>query len=460
MPKQFMLGLLVSSAVLLSVVAAPAGNINDALSKAYQKNSELNSIRADVRVTAENIAKAKSGFRPTITGSAGLSYTTKRSNFSNRLTTGSFGVQIDQTLFDGFQTKNNVAAAEARSAASVEQLRSSVEQTLFSAAQAYMNVLHDRRAAVLTRQNLAFANEWVRSAKARMDVGEGTGTDVAQTEAFRANAVAAVSLADSQVKTSEAIYRRIVGDNAGKLEPGQPLSRLLPRNLNSAFVIANKEHPAILASAHLVDAAGHTVKSSEGALLPQETAEAGISERGNPTSGSGGSVGSGPYGFGTSAKVGLNVRVPIYQAGKAAAQVRQSKESLSQSRIEVDVSRNEVRKAVADAWSAYESSRSNVRANKDNVSYTELALNGIVDERSVGQRTTLNVLEAQQDVINAKLNLIASERDLVLSTYAILQATGLLSPDRLGLDVAKYNHEEHYNAVKDKWIGIRTPDGR
>ncbi|KAB2785391.1 TolC family outer membrane protein [Brucella anthropi] len=460
--KRIILYALVMSTSMTAMTVARADSIGGALTKAYQFNAELNSGRAGVRVTDENVAIAKSNYRPTITGSAGLTYANnKRGNYSLRLTTGSFGVQVDQILFDGFQTKNNVLAAKARSAASFEQLRSTEQLTLFSAAQAYMNVYHDRLAADLTRQNLGFGNEQVRSSRARLDVGEGTRTDVAQTEAFRANAVAAVSAADAQVKTSEAIYRRTVGVEPGRLQTATPITQLLPRNLNAAFSIAYKEHPAIIAANFLVDAAGHTVKASEGALLPQVSASASIAREYSNTEGlPSGASSSTPNGFGTSANVGVGVNIPIYQGGRLSAQVRQSKESLSQTRIDVDVSSDQVRKAVADAWAAYESSRANVQAMKTNVSAAQLALSGVIEERNVGQRTTLNVLEAQQDLINAKLNLVAAERDYVLSTYAIVQSVGRLSPERLGLKVAKYDPKEHYNAVKDKWIGIRTPDGR
>lgn len=459
--KSYILILIVLISLLFPAVVSSAEDIKDALSKAYSQNSKLNFTRASTRVADESVAEAKSGYKPTIDGSSNVrSIYNNSSGFNQSSTNGSIGLNINQTLFDGFQTNNNVYAAEARSAASFQQLRFSVGQTLFSAAQAYMNVLHDGRAFVLTHQNLAFAYESIRTARARLDVGQGTGTDVAQTEAFRAKTVAAVSLAEAQLRKSEAIYRQLIGDDAGKLKNAQPLFNLIPRNLDLAIVIGNKEHPAIIESIHLVDAAGYKLKSSEGSLLPQISATASISGNYSPTSElTSGGFGTSASGFGTSANVGLELRIPIYQAGKNAA-IRQSRESLSQSRINVDVNRDEVRKAIVDAWSTYENALSSAKANKDNVLYTEIALRGVVEELSVGQRTTLDVLQARQDVTNAKLTQNASERDLVISTYAILQAIGWLSPERLGLKVAKYEPEEHHNAIKDKWLGFRTPDGR
>lgn len=444
------------SATALSPLAASAETITGALAKAYQYNSQLNSARAGVRVTDESVAIAKSGWRPTVTGSANIDYTNTRASGANsKLTTGSFGVQINQTLFDGFQTRNNVAAAESQVKASVESLRNTEENILFNAASAYMDVIRDRQIAVLTEQNLQFLTEQARAARSRFEVGEGTRTDVAQADASRATAVAQLSAARATALASAATYHQIVGDEPGKLKAAAPVGRLLPSSLNSAFTIAASEHPAILATEHLVDAAAFSVKSAEGALLPQLSASAGISEdylHRNPDIGTNGGS--------TSANVGATLTIPIYSGGRTSAVVRQNKESLGQARIEVDVSRDQVRQAVASAWTQYTAARESVDANRQVIAAAQLALNGVIEERNVGQRTTLDVLNAQNAVITAKINQASSERDVVVASYAILSAIGHLSVDRLGLPVTKYRPEEHYNAVKDKWIGVRTPDGR
>lgn len=446
------------SATALSPMSASAETILGALAKAYQNNSQLNSARAGVRVTDENVAIAKSGWRPTINGSAGIDYsTTRRNSSTSHLTTGSFGVEIRQSVFDGFQTKNNVSAAEARVRASNESLRNTEQNILFNAASAYMDVIRDRQVAALTERNLQFLTEQVRAAKSRFDVGEGTRTDVAQADASRSAAVAQVAAARAQALSSEAIYRQIVGDAPKNLKAASPLGKLLPKSLDGAAAIAAEQHPAILATEHLVDAAGFSVKSAEGALLPQLSASAGVSQihRDNapttPTS---------PDGWSTSASIGATLTVPIYQGGRVSAQVRQSKESLGQARIEVDVSRDSVRAAVTSAWTQYTAARESVAANRALVAAQQLALNGVIEERNVGQRTTLDVLNAQADVITAQINLATSERDVVVASYAILSAVGNLSVERLGLQVAKYDPKEHYDAVKDKWFGLRTPDGR
>ncbi|MFD9896943.1 TolC family outer membrane protein [Mesorhizobium sp. UC74_2] len=455
--KKSLLAILLASVTALAPGAASAETILGALSKAYQNNSTLNSSRAGVRVTDEGVAIAKSGWRPTITGSASIDYSSTRGNNAGRLTTGNFGVQINQSLFDGFQTKNNVASAEAQVRASVEGLNNQQNATLFAAAQAYMNVIHDRQVAKLTEQNLKFLTEQVRAARSRFEVGEGTRTDVAQAEAQRSTAQAQVSAAQAQALASAGVYRQIIGDQPGKLKAPSPLGKLLPSNIENAIAAANNENPAILANQHLVDASGFGVKAAEGALLPQLSASAGISR--NYRDASPGSILS-PDGSSTSANVGATLTVPIYSGGRTAATVRQQKERLGQARIEVDVARDQVRNAVVAAWTAYQAAKENVDANRASIAAAQLALNGVIEERNVGQQTTLDVLNAQNVVISAQINLAASERDVVIASYGILQAMGRLTVERLGLQVAKYNPDEHYKAVKDKWYGLRTPDGR
>ncbi|RLP23520.1 transporter [Mesorhizobium sp. YM1C-6-2] len=444
----------------MSSTAVNAETLFGALSKAYQLNSTLNYSRAGVRVTDENVPIAKSGFRPTIGASGNIDYTSsERTLGSARLTTGSFGVQIDQMLFDGFQTRNNVRAAEAQVRASVESLRNDEQNTLFDAASAYMDVIRDRRIAVLTEQNLQFLTEQARAARSRFEVGEGTRTDVAQADASRSAAVAQLAAARAQAQASEATYQQIVGDAPGKLQPGQPLAKMLPKSMDQAVAMAAGEHPAIIAMEYLVDAAGFTVKSTEGRLLPQVSASAGVSRSYQNTEGLPG-VGTGTDGTFNSASVGATLTIPIYTGGRTSAQVRQSKESLGQARIQVDVTRDTVRQAVVSAWTQYVAARESVTANTEQVAAQQLALNGVIEERNVGQRTTLDVLDAQADVIAAQIDLASAQRDVVVASYAIVQSMGALSAERLGLQVAVHRPQEHYNAVKDKWGGLRTPDGR
>lgn len=456
---------------LSTAMATPAfaETLNGALAKAYQFNSSLNSARAGVRVTDESVPLAKSGYRPQISANADINYSrTRRDRLGGSIvgpgsrgansTSGGIGVQISQRIFDGFQTRNNVAAAVAQVYAANQSLRNTEQTTLFSAAQAYMDVMRDRQIAALTEQNLAFLNEQVRAANSRFEVGEGTRTDVAQAEASRANAVALVSSSRARVAQSSANYREIIGEDPGKLAAASPLRKMLPKSADSAIAIALEEHPAIAASKHLVDAAGFGVKAAEGAILPQLDVFAGVSRDYSGTSVNG--IDSDSNTWSRNAQIGAQLSIPIYQGGRTSASVRQAKESLGQARIEVDVNRDTVRNAVSSAWASYVSATEGVRAQQSVVQAARLALNGVIEERNVGQRTTLDVLDAQADVIEAQINLVSDEHDAVVASYAIMSALGRLTVKRLGLNVAEYDPQEHYRAVKDKWIGLRTPDGR
>jgi outer membrane protein len=453
--KQIATAFLAASVSLLSVNAAISETLQGALAKAYNNNSTLNSARAGVRVRDEDVAIAKSGYRPTIEGTAGASYT---SNFGgSRVANTSTGLTIRQTLFDGFRTKNGVKAAESGVFAAREGLRNSEQNILFNAVTAYVDVIRDRKIAALRKKNVAFLVEQLRSAKARFEVGEGTRTDVAQADAGRAAAVAQLNAADAQAKSSAANYREIVGEAPKDLKAAAPATKLLPKSLDSAVASAAQEHPVIKARKHQVDASLLSVKVAEGALLPTLGVEAGVTNR---TSDSTNPGFFSQNGSDQSASAAIQLTVPIYQGGRVAAQVRQSKEQLGQARIDVDVAYDSVRTAVTSAWGQYEALKASVVANKQLVSAAQLALDGVIEERKVGQRTTLDVLNAQSDVVTAQLNLVASEHDLVLASYAIVQATGRLSAERLGLNVKVQKPEEHYNAVKDKWFGLRTPDQR
>jgi outer membrane protein len=450
--------------------AAIAETLKGALAKAYENNSELNAARAGVRVTDEGVAIAKSGYRPTITGEASTSYSSSfdrngSAQRDGRTTTGSFGVTITQTLFDGFRTKNSVAAAESQVLAQRENLRNSEQNILFDAASAYMDVIRDRQIAAFRKKNLSFLQEQVRAANARFEVGEGTRTDVAQANASRAAAIAQLNAAEAQAKSSAAVYRQVIGEDPGKLEKAPAVTKLLPKNLDQATELAAGEHPAIRANFHVIDATEFGVKVAEGALLPTLGAEGRLNKtyQKYDASPETGGIFNTPNDSNTqtdTASVGLQLTVPIYQGGRGSATVRQEKERLGQARINMDVARDQVRAALTSSWTQLQAAQASVTANKQLVAAAQLALDGVVEERKVGQRTTLDVLNAQKDVTDARISQAQSERDVVVASYAVLSATGRLSVKRLGLGVAEHKPEEHYKAVKDKWFGLRTPDGR
>ncbi len=445
------------AAVWMAVLILPFGQasaetIFGAMAKAYSRNPSLNAQRAGTRAVDEAVAIAKSGYRPRVNLSADIGYThTTTNGFSTKLTPGGFGVSISQTLYDWNRTRNSVQSAEAAVLASRETLRNVEQNVLFDAASAFMDVRRDAAIASIRLRNLEFLEEEVRAARTRFDVGESTRTDVAQAEARRAAAVAELNAARATLKSSGAVYRQVVGTDPSNLKPGNGVVGLLPAHLNRALGISAVEHPAIKATLHLVDQAGYDVKAAQSELLPTLSLS-GSATRGYDRAASGAIT--------DSTSVSAALTVPIYQGGAASGVVRQRKETLGQRRIEVDQSRDNVRAAVVSAHSQLEAARASVFANHSQLRAARLALSGAVEERNVGQRTTLDVLNTQQDVLSAQISLAQSERDQIVAEYALLSAVGRLSARTLNLKVASYQVEEHYEAVVDKWFGLRTPDQR
>ncbi|MBO0664446.1 TolC family outer membrane protein [Jiella sp. MQZ9-1] len=471
--KLTLLALLSVSVTLGAALPVAAETLSGALAKAYSNNQDLNAARAQLRATDESVPQAKARLRPTVSGVGSLNAVKNGTTFGDGLPSSrshtyssSVGIKINQTIFDGFQTPNNIRAAKAQVKAAQFNLINTEQNTLLDAATAYMNVVRDRKIANLRRQNLKFLNEQVRASRARFDVGEGTRTDVAQAESQQALATALLNSALSQVASSEASYFQVVGDAPRNLAPASLPSLQLPRSVSSAFAVSQRQHPAILATLAAVDAASFQVKSAEGAFLPQvsltgEVSDTYAMDHTEPQSSSLAALGiSTTTQNEVSATIGAQVTIPIYQGGLASSQVRQYKETLGQRRIEVDGTRDQVRAAVATSWAQLEAAKANITGYQAQVRAARLALDGVIEERNVGQRTTLDVLNAQADLISAQILLVGSQRDEVVAGYSLLSSVGKLTASSLHLAARKYDPKEHYIQVEDKWFGLRTPDGR
>ncbi|MDI7863344.1 TolC family outer membrane protein [Rhizobiaceae bacterium n13] len=433
---------------------AVAETISGAMAKAYQYNPDLNAVRAALRATDENVTIAKSGFRPQIGASAGVTGIDIRDGLNYR--THSAGVSITQQVFDGFQTLNNVRSAESGVLASRENLRANEISLLLSAAQAYAVVARNQQIVVIRRQNLNFLEEQVKAAESRLVVNEGTRTDVAQSQAEAAAAKAALSTAIAALKSSEATYVQIVGDAPKGIKQPVPAKRGLPSNLDNAVATGIKEHPSVLASLHSVDAAGYQVKSAEGILLPGVVIQGSVNQSGTTQPGFFGQ----PQEDTVAGSVTAQLRIPIYQGGAEYGRVRQAKERLGQQRILVDSVRASVQQTIVSAYAQYEAAKASIVANREQIAAAKVALSGVLEERNVGQATTLDVLTTQRDLLEAQESLVLSQYIAVVASYSVIASMGRLTVTGQGLQVAEYRPEKHYEAVKDKWFGLRTVDGR
>jgi outer membrane protein len=448
----------VGLAVLALAVASPASaeTLESALSRAYAANPTLNSGRASVRATDEGVAQAKSGYRPTVSLDAdiGLARTKGQvQNFSiNNVTRpGGAGLTVNQTLFNGFQTDNRTRQAESDVLRSRESLRATEMTTLFNAAQAYMSVLSDTASLELRRNNVEVLEEQLRQTRDRFNVGEVTRTDVAQAEARLAGARSEVSGAEANLRTSIGTYRRFIGVEPRQLAPGRPLDRYVPPSLDASINIGLKEHPQILSALHLVDVAEAQVKVLEGALYPSAGLQGTVQQRYDNQF---------PGDNAVSASIVGRLTIPLYEGGQTYSQIRQAKETVGQRRLEAEDVRDQVRSNIVSAWGQLEAAKAQVIASQAQVQANEVALNGVREEARVGQRTTLDVLNAQQELLNARTNLIVSQRNRVVFSYGVVQAVGRLTVRFTALPVAVYSPREHFDQVKDLWYGVRTPDGR
>lgn len=465
---------------ILPLAAEPAGNgrlvggsgagtIQGSLIDAYRNNPQLNAQRAAARATDENVPTALSGYRPRVTGTSSLTevYLDTLTRAGSTPATGalynqqkgtaavsSFGLTATQTLFNGFQTAGRTRQAEAQAFSARETLRTTEQNTLLNAATAYMNLLQTAAILELQRSNVNVLEVTLRQTRDRFTAGEVTRTDVAQAESRLASGRSQLSQAESNYITAQAQYQQVIGvPPPPRLAPAPPVDRLSPRTLEGAIGRGRTEHPLITTAMYNVDIAVQQVKIAEGALSPTLSA-----------------VGNVQKNFGStqslnlletlSASVAAQLSVPIYQGGAEYSAIRQAKETLGQRRLDLDTARDQVQSQVTQAWGQLDAAKAQINATQAQVTAAEVALNGVREEARVGQRTTLDVLNAQQDLVNARVALVTAQRDRVVASYTVLAATGALSAQVLGLKVQVYDPMTHYQQVRDAWGGVRTPDGR
>jgi len=450
----------VSAAALVDAclgTSAHAETIHGALARAYHANPDLNSQRAITRATDEAVPQALSGYRPKVTGAADLGYINQKSHSARqKYSQDDFGprglsVTLDQVLYNGGRTGNQLRGAESRVLAARETLRNTEQTILLNAATAYMNVLRDTALLNLRRNNIEVLSTQLKQVSDRFRVGEVTRTDVAQSESRLARARSDAYAAEANLKTSMATYQQIIGAAPTKLAAARPVENLLPKSREAALAMSQREHPAIIAALHGVDQQQLQVKSVEGELYPTISLSATASRR-YDSQAPGSDLWQGSV-------VG-RLSVPIYEGGQVYSRVREAKETLASQQIVVDSQRERVRQLVVSSWGALEATKAQINAAEAQVRAAEIALAGVREEAKVGQRTTIDVLNSQQDLLDARVSLVTAQRDRVVASYNVLSSVGGLTLRKLGVNVAAYDPKVHYEQVRDRWTGLRTPDGQ
>jgi len=441
---------------------AAADTLEGALALAYQNNPQINSQRAATRATDETVGVALSGYRPQVSATAqiGEQYIdnlTKGPPPANKsvgaIATSSYGLTTKQTLLNGFQTASRTRLAEGQVFSQRETLRTTEQTILLNAATAYMNLLRDGALLELQRNNVKVLEATLRQTRDRFTAGEVTRTDLAQAESSLAAGRSSLHAAESNYITSKSAYVQVIGVEPGKLASASPVDRFSPASLAAALQRAASQNPAITKAMFDVDSAVEQVKVQEAALYPVLSLNGSMQK-------SYGSATSLTNLESLSGSVVGQLTVPIYQGGAEYANIRQAKETLGQRRIDLDTARLSVQQNVTQSWGQLEAAKAQIDSTTAQVTSSEIALDGVREEARVGQRTTLDVLNAQQTLVSARTQLVTAQHDRIVASYAVLASVGSLSPQILGLRIETYDPVVHYQQVRDNWIGVRTPDGR
>ncbi len=443
-------------AVVLSMlpVTVHAESLKAALESAYQNNPNIMSALLNVRATAENIVLAKSGKLPSIglSSSVGGSWTAPQGGDINTGASFSTGVSYSQTLFDNYKTDAEIEQARALTEVSKYALRNAEQNVLLSVVQAYFSVIRDTQLVQLRSDNMSFFDAQVSSSEDRLRLGEGTKIDVSQAKTRQVAAVALYRSAIASLQTSQASYERWVGHKPRNLTSDFSFGKSLPTSIDSAIASAEDRHPALLsarAAIRVAQAGSDAASASFGptlSLIGAIDATTSYSSTSDATSSS----------LGGSAKLSLSI--PIYSGGALGASLRKANIQQIQSEVDALSARDEIKESVISAWSTLQNSTSQIDSATAAVGSSQLVVDGTIQERDVGQKTTLDVLNAQAELTTARESLITARSTKMVAAFALLAASGKLSPEVIGLRVAVHSADGYIATIEDVWAELRAID--
>ena len=429
---------------------ASADTLREALVSTYQANPDLTAQREALKATDAGVAIARSTGRPTVTGTVGVTRDLTRSGrFDTGLSRGPFitgGVDVAMPLFQGGTVRNDIKAAKTRVQAGRAVLRA-VEGDIFTeAVAAYMDVIRARATTELNANNVRVLETNLQATQDRFEIGDVTRTDVAQSEARLSLARSRLAVARGQQITAEQNYRRVIGRDPGQLAAPPPLPPF-PATVDEAVRIALVNNPDLIAATRQAEAAGYDVKSVRGTRLPTISA-VGSGDYARTVNGD---TGGAPR-SGTATSVGLQGRIPLYQGGLPGARIRQA-QALEGQALELRVaSERAVVATTRSAFADYQASVEAIRSNEVAVKANELALEGVRAENSVGTRTILDVLDAEQELLNSQVLLVTARRDAYVAGFRLLNAMGQAEADDLGLEGGPlYDPLGNYRRVAGDW---------
>ncbi|MBY8975832.1 TolC family outer membrane protein [Rhodobacteraceae bacterium NNCM2] len=424
-----------------------AESFADTLVEAYRSSPEMQSQRSRVNISGERAVQARAGGRVSVTGTAGIE--SQVSNNDDYNMPFAFNLEIVQPLYTGGTVENQTIAAERRITVAEADMKSLEQDVLLSAAVAYLDIRRDEELVRVSRNSVRVLQEELAAARERFEVGEITRTDVEQAQARLAAQQGTLAADMGQLENSRDAYRRAVGRSPGDLDPPPPIPEL-PESEEEAVVIGLQNHPDLLADRLEREAAGYDVKAAIGRLLPQITLEGNVGETDT--------FYSDFDGF-RNASVGVFVTIPFYSGGSNYSLVREAQAGVDLAESEISTTIRDIIQDIGDAWAQLRVARAEINAGRLQVRAAQLAFEGVQEEAKVGARTTLDVLDAEQEVLDAKAGLIDAQRDELVSAYALLSSMGLMTVDHLGLDVGTtYGSEEYYESVRNRNFGYDQTD--
>jgi outer membrane protein len=447
--------LLAGSALLLIAGPVSAETLKDALVKAYNTNPTLTAERANVRAIDENVPIARAAGRPALDLTGGYSEAllqgpgTNSINSPDRRTNAD--TQLTVPIFTGGAVRNSIRAAETRVDAGRFGLRGAESDLFTAVVGAYMDVIRDEAIVGLNTQNVRVLDVNLQASNDRFQVGDLTRTDVAQSQARLALARAQLQTAQARLISSRENYIRLVGDAPGVLDTPPPVPGT-PAGVDQAVEIALQDNPSLLAAQRSRDATEFDINVARASRSPRVGVVLGagyFNYLGSLGAGSGVDVGSQS---GTTGTAGLSLTLPLFQGGRPAAQIRQAQARRSQSIEQVTEAERAVIANTRAAYAVWKSSEQVIASAETAVSANRLSLEGVRAENSVGNRTILDILNAEQELLNSQVTLVTARRDSYVARFALQAAMGRAEADDLGLEGGPlYNPVTNYDRVKNRW---------
>lgn len=431
----------VAGLLALGAGAAAAETLADAMVKAYQTSPLLEANRAALKSLDEGVPQARSAKRPQVGVSVGATTQSSAEDFDgDRLSNAQAALNASLLVYDHGQTSAAVAAATNRIAAGRADLLNVEQQVLYNAVVAYVDVRRAQEFVRLGRSDVERLTETVEATQNRYDVGEVTRTDVSQSQSRLA--ASRSTLADSlgALDVARQAYRQAVGTLPDRLEPPPPLPAV-PSTHAEAERIAMQRHPQIVSAQFTERAAVYDFDRAVALKGPTVSLNGSVgAERGN-TNGFWDGVGYG--------QVGIEGNLPLYSGGQNDSVIRQAQDLLDQRRFELQDAARTVAQQVAEAWSNLATSKVTIAARREQSEAARIAAEGVAEEARLGARSTLDVLDADQERLQAEAEIVQAMRDEYVAGYALLRAMGLLTVEHLKLGIESYNPDTNFVAVRD-----------